>query len=144
MGNSEKSMNLAKESFLIFRDALGGKHPTTATAIANLAESYRRRGQSRQALDLAKETLAIRLDAFGESHTATTSIRRWIVRCLVEMGQAFEGKRAVEEWLEAVPPKSPAFHELVAIRRELLDTKGRPLRPGFRQPPSRNSRGRRR
>jgi len=144
LGEYQEALKLEKDVLAIRREVLGERHPDTAIAMGNLGSTYSALGEYQEALKLAKDVLAIRREVLGEKHPDTTGARRSVALCFLKMGRGMDALRTVQEGLRELPRDSRAAKDLMDLKTRLLDTRGRPLQPGFRQPSGRGSKKRRR
>ncbi len=109
LGQSGQALGYAQTALMLRREALGEKHPDTATALGNVGADYFAMGQLQQALQHERESLAILREVQGEKHPDTA-------HALCNLGMTYG----------ALGQAQQALHyqkQALAIRREVLGEK---------------------
>jgi len=75
-GRTEEAVEVGERAYKIIVETLGSNHPSTATALYNLATLYEEMGEFERAETLFKRALKIREDTLGARHRDTISTRK--------------------------------------------------------------------
>ena len=108
------------------------KHPDTAESYNDLGTCYCDFGWWEQGIENCTTSVNITKELLGIRHPDTITCVRNLSLALRDAGQRREAFTLLDEILRDLPRSNSRFEELAQFARNLL--KGKPLRPGFRQP----------
>lgn len=92
---------LLEETLEVSRRVLGHEHPSTLTAMANLAESLRALGDANTARTLLEETLEVSRKILGHEHPSTLTTMANLAASLWALSDANAARTLLEETLDA-------------------------------------------
>jgi tetratricopeptide (TPR) repeat protein len=139
LGDYERQLEYAQRSFTIYVELLGEKHPYTAMMLNNIGVTYAQLGDHTQALIYGERALALRIELLGNQHPATIHSAKNVSRALNVLDRRAEAFNVIDGFLHNIPKSHPEYGDLQNHRKQLL---AKPLRTGFRQPPSNPSKRR--
>ena len=99
-GRSKDSQLLLHQQLYGFRRTLGEEHPSTLTAMANLASSLRTLGNAKAARELEEQTLEVSRRTLGEEHPSTLTAMVNLASSLRTLGDAKAARELLEQALE--------------------------------------------
>ncbi|MGZ4969615.1 MAG: tetratricopeptide repeat protein [Methylobacter sp.] len=133
LGNTQRALELGEQALEIRRKLFGGQHPDTANSLNNVASYYHALGNTQRALEFGELAWAIRQKLFGDTHADTVLSNHNVISYLANSGKRTEAFERLERQLAVLKHDHPHYERLQKLRKTLLQ---KPLRPGFRQPPS--------
>jgi tetratricopeptide (TPR) repeat protein len=129
-GKYAEATPLLRQALAVYKEALGPKHPRTATVGNDLAENLRAQGKAREAEAQARQVLAVREELLGPQHPETAQSLNNLALNLYSQGRAREAepvwRKALAIYVAVLGPRDPDTARSYNNLAGNLDAQGRP------------------